>query len=85
MKVQSLSELQIDTSKALSVRRGDLSIMQGESFRCFLKNRGGLMPAEQTMSSSSLSWQHAKHKLHNPGSYQASTPLVVKRLECLDR
>ena len=32
--IRSVQELQIDYSRALSIKRGDLAIIQGEVFRC---------------------------------------------------
>jgi len=54
--IRSVDDLHIDYSQALSIKRGDLSIIQGEVFRCF-----PLAP------------------------HLAEIPLILKRLECVDR
>lgn len=55
-QIRSAEELRIDLSRALSMKRGDLAIIQGEVFKC--------SPI-------------APHLAH--------IPLVIKRLECVDR
>ncbi|KAL0228175.1 hypothetical protein RCL1_004318 [Eukaryota sp. TZLM3-RCL] len=54
--IRSADELIIDHSRALSIKRGDLAIIQGEVFRCTPR---------------------APHLAH--------IPLVLKRLDCVDR
>lgn len=54
--IRSAEELKIDFTRALSLKRGDLAIIQGEVFRC------------------------------NPlAMHLKDVPLVIKRLECVDR
>jgi hypothetical protein len=55
-QIKGVDQIQIDHHEALYIKRGDLSVVPGDAFRC------------------------------NPANYAIQgVPLIVKRLECIDR
>lgn len=54
--IRSVDELDIDFAQALRIKRGDLAIIQGQTYRCFPK-----------------------------APHLSDIPLILKRLECMDR